>query len=823
MARRPRKRVANPPVSRRPMRSARRQRHLVPPPLERLHNLPAQLTRFIGREGEIAEIKRLLETTRLLTLTGSGGCGKTRLALQVAADSLEQFADGAWLVELAPLADPAFVPHSVAAALDVPEQPTRPMTETLANYLRTKKMLLLLDGCEHLHAACQSLTNRLLRVSDTVRILATSREALGVEGESTYRVPSLLHPDVRQTLPVPQLAEYDAIRLFVERAALAQPGFTLSERNALAIVQICQRLDGMPLAIEFAAARVRMLSVDQIAARLDDRFRLLTAGTRQVLPHQQTLRATMDWSYDLLSDPERALLRRLSVFAGGWPFEAAEAVCAGGGIEVSDILDLLTQLVDKSLVIAETHGGEARYRLLDTVRQYGDEKLRNAGEAAQVRRRHRDWFLALAEQAGSELRGPKYSIWLDRLETEHDNLRAAHEWTTAEAGGREAGLRLAASLIWFWTPRGDWREAQQWLEEGLTSSGDVAPSTRAKALAGAAHFAVWLGKDERAIALAEEGLALCRDMGDRENGALCLMWLGSVAMQQGDFERAKRFHQDSLGLCSGLEKKWVASLSLLHLGEVARYQGDYDQAIVLHERSLAMTRDAGNVPPLGSVLRHLGMDHLRRGDYGRAVEHYKQSLSLCKEVRNRWVPLECLNGLGDLACVAQQYQRAARLFGAANQLGEALGFRPNPSDQECHDQYTATTRARLGEAAFAAAWAGGQAMTLEQAIEYALSWSGSAEPAGSRRRVPRPEGEVLTAREREIAALVAGGQTNREIATTLVISERTADAHMQNILNKLGFSSRAQIAAWAAEHGLRTELGSQTARADAPHYRTQPR
>jgi non-specific serine/threonine protein kinase len=419
--------VAKRPVRKPPARPVRRQRRPVPPPLERLHNLPTQLTRFIGREGEIAEIKGLLGTTRLLTLIGSGGCGKTRLALQVAADSLEQFADGVWLAELAPLADPAFVPHSVAAALDVPEQPTRPMTETLANYLRTKKMLLLLDGCEHRHAACQSLTDHLLRASDTIRILATSREALGVEGESTYRVPSLLLRDVRQTLPVAQLAEYDVIRLFAERAALAQPGFTLSERNAPAIAQICQRLDGMPLAIEFAAARLRMLSVEQIAARLDDRFRLLTAGTRQTLPRQQTLRATMDWSYDLLSDPERAVLRRLSVFAGGWPFDTAEAVCAGGGIEAGDILDLLTQLVDKSLVIAETHGGEARYRLLETVRQYGDEKLRNAGEAAEVRRRHRDWFLALAEQAGSELRGPKRSIWLDRLETEHDNLRAAHE------------------------------------------------------------------------------------------------------------------------------------------------------------------------------------------------------------------------------------------------------------------------------------------------------------------------------------------------------------------------------------------------------------
>jgi len=532
MTGRPRKGFAKRTVRRRPARPARRQSRPVPQPLERLHNLPTQLSNFIGREAEIAGIKRLLETTRLLTLTGSGGCGKTRLALEMAASSLQQYADGVWLVELAALADPAVVPHTVAAALDVPEQPTRPLTETLANYLRTKKVLLLLDGCEHLHAACQSLTDHLLRASDTTRILATSREALGVEGESTYRVPSLLLPDVRHTLPVAQLAEYDAIRLFVERAALAQPGFTLSERNASEIAQICRRLDGMPLAIEFAAARVRMFSIEQIAARLDDRFRLLTAGTRQVLPRQQTPRAAMDWSYDLLSDPERALLRRLSVFAGGWPF-AAETVCAGDGVETADILHLLTQLVDKSLIIAETHGGEARYRLLETVRQYGDEKLRNAAEAAEVGRRHRDWFLALAEQAGSELRGPKRSIWLDRLETEHDNLRAAHEWTTAKAGGREEGLRLAASLIYFWSQRGHWSEGYRWLEEGPTSSGAVAQATLGKALAGSALFAVWLGNDARAIALAEEGVALCREVGDRGNGALCLHWLGNVAMQHG--------------------------------------------------------------------------------------------------------------------------------------------------------------------------------------------------------------------------------------------------------------------------------------------------
>src|SRR6516162_8486227 len=514
MGLRPEKRVVRKRTTKRPERRTRSQRPISPPPRSALHNLPMQLTSFVGREREIAETRRLLETTRLLTLTGPGGCGKTRLALRVAADSLEQFPDGVWLVELASLADPAFVPHTVAAALDVPEQPSRPVTDTLADYLRTKKLLLLVDNCEHLHAACQSLIDHLLRECAAVRILATSRVALGVEGESTYRVPSLRLPDSPHSLPAAQLAEYDAIRLFVDRAALAQSGFTLTERTAPAIAQICRRLDGMPLAIEFAAARVRMLSPDQIAARLDDRFRLLTAARRQILPRQQTLRATMDWSYDLLSEPEQALLRRLSVFAGGWPFEAAEAVCAGDGVAAPAILDLLTQLVDKSLVIAETHGGEARYRLLETVRQYGAEKLQGAGEAAEVRRRHRDWFVALAEQAEPELRGMRQRLWSDRLEMEHDNLRAAYEWTMTEPEGRREGLRLATALFSFWRSIGYWSEGHEWLEQGLLSSGDVAPSIRAKALANAALFAWRARKDERAIALAEEGLAVCKEVGD---------------------------------------------------------------------------------------------------------------------------------------------------------------------------------------------------------------------------------------------------------------------------------------------------------------------
>jgi non-specific serine/threonine protein kinase len=381
---------------------------------------------------------------------------------------------------------------------------------------------------------------------------------------------------------------------------------------------------------------------------------------------------------------------------------------------------------------------------------------------------------------------------------EHDNLRAAYEWTMTEPGGRQEGLRLAGALYYFWLAMGHWSEGHAWLEEGLTSDGDVAPSIRAKT----ALFRWRAGKDERAIALAEEGLAICKEVGDREFGALCLLCLSYVASNRADYERAKRFAEESLSLCAGLENKYYTCLALIDLGELARLQGDYDQAIALHEKDLAMSRERGYPVRSASALRHLGMDHLRRGAHGRAAEHFKQSLALCEEVRNRWVPMECLNGLGGLACVAQQYERAARLFGAANQLRDALGYRSKPADQECYDHHTATTRAGLGEAAFAAAWAEGQAMTLDQAIDYALASSGSVEPAQPRRRTARPDGEVLTSREREVAALVAHRQTNRQIATTLVISERTADAHVQNILNKLGFNARAQIASWTTERGL---------------------
>lgn len=422
------------------------------PPLRSLNtlpnNLPVQLTTFIGREHQMAEAKRLLATTRLLTLTGPGGTGKTRLSLQMAADVLDAFPDGVWLVELAPLSDAALVPQTVASTWSVREQPGRPLLETLSDYLRAKSLLLILDNCEHLIDACAQLAETLLRACPHLKLLPSSREALGVAGETAYRVPSLSLPDPHQPLSVESLSRYEAAQLFVDRARAVQPHFSLTAHNLSAVAQICQRLDGIPLALELAAARVKLFAVEQIALRLDDRFRLLTGGSRTALPRQQTLRALIDWSYDLLPVAERGALARLSVFAGGWTFGAAEAVIG------PEALDLLSHLVDKSLVVVDelAEAPETRYRLLETIRQYARDKLLESGEAPMVRDRHLRHYLLVAEVAEPKLEGPEMLPALNQLEAELDNIRAALEWTLDRSP--QAAVQLAARLTFFWQRRG---------------------------------------------------------------------------------------------------------------------------------------------------------------------------------------------------------------------------------------------------------------------------------------------------------------------------------------------------------------------------------
>lgn len=702
MARRPKQRIAKRRVVKRPTRRARHEGPAIPPPPRRPHNLPVQLTTFIGREQEIAEVKRLLGAARLLTLTGPGGCGKTRLALRVVADSVDQHPDGVWFVDLAPLADAAFIPSSVAAALDVPEQPTRPLTDTLADYLRTKTLLLVLDNCEHLRTACQVLADRLLRASDTARILATSREVLGVEGESTYRVPPLGLPDVHHAPSVAHLTEYDAIRLFAERAALVQPGFTITPSNAPAVLQICQRLDGMRLALEFAAARIRTLSAEQIAARLGDRFQLLTGASSMAVPRHQTLQATMDWSHDLLSKQEQALLRRLSVFAGGCTLEAAEAVCAGGGLERAEVLDLLTQLIDKSLVQVEAHEGEARYSLLETVRQYGRQRLEEAGDALVARQRHFGWYLALAERAAQELLGPNEIAWLERLEQDHDNFRAAIEWSRIEPGEEAGGLRLVVALYQFLEIRGHFAEVRQWLDDMLSRHKNATPLLRAKALNLAGHLAYSQGDPARVVALCEEALAIAQTAGDKTQTAQALHYLAHAAEGVGDYRHAAGLLERSIALHREAGSVHQLGTALHCLANTGRFgpnaQRNLEKSAALFEEALTIFRTAAYSRGTTTTLHNLGYLALHRGNHRKALALFRDSLMQAKDAGDRRA-LNCLAGLAGVAARTAP-ERAARLFGAAATLMAAAGVSLEPVNRADHDRSLAAVKAHLGERAF---------------------------------------------------------------------------------------------------------------------------
>ncbi|MGH8910086.1 MAG: BTAD domain-containing putative transcriptional regulator [Egibacteraceae bacterium] len=710
------------------------------PPGPEAGNLPAPLTSFIGRRAELAHTRRLLGTSRLVTIIGPGGAGKTRLALQTAAATADEFRDGVWLVDLAPIRDAAGVALAVAAALGVRDQPARPITATLADYLHGAHTLLVLDNCEHLIDACADLAAALLAACPAVRILATSREALAVPGELAW--------------PLPPLPEPEAVALFVDRAA-AVDGFQPSPEGAALAAQICQRLDGIPLAIELAAARLRTLSLGQIADRLDDRFRLLSQTTRGTSARQRTLQATVDWSYDLLSVQEQALFDRLSVFAASFTLDAAEAV-AGPGV---DTLGLLGRLVDKSLVArADTGEDTARYRLLETLRHYGQDRLAERGGTDQARHRHAAYYLDLAEQAAPILHGPAADptvpLWLDRLDADRAELRAALAWTFSGCGDPTGGVRLAVAAWVLWFVRGPFGEGRQLVETALGHC-ESDPTMRTALLYAAGVLAVAHADFERATTAGERCLALARRHGDDRYAALALLCLGSAAWLSGDAERGRQLLEETVAHDRRLGARRHLAISLAQLGGLTAERGDYARAAALLDESTQLARAVGDPLAIGFALgframvaqqQHdderaaaladqalaayravgfaegivqalwtLAVAAERRGEHQRAAALYLERLPLSRQLGNRRWTAVSLEGLARVAAAREQPVTAARLLGAASALRAAISAPVVASERADRDRCLADVRAALGSS-FDAAWTAGQALTIEQAL-----------------------------------------------------------------------------------------------------------
>jgi predicted ATPase/class 3 adenylate cyclase len=685
------------------------------------NNLPQQLTSFIGREHEVPEVERLLAGARLLTLFGAGGIGKTRLSLQVAADVMDDYPDGVWLVELAPLGDGSLVAQSVASVLGVKEEPGRTVVEALSKYVKKGRMLIVLDNCEHLLQPVAELARQLLQAGPQLKILATSREHLHIAGETTHLVPPLASPTQNETAKPEELVRYEAVRLFVERAEAAQPGFRLTTQNAAAVTDICTRLDGIPLAIELAAARVRALSVETIDARLGDRFRLLTGGDRTALPRQQTLRALIDWSYDLLTEGERGLLRRLAVFAGGWTLEAAEAVGTGGEISLAQVLDLLTHLTEKSLVTPEAGGG--RFRLLETVRQYAVERLDESGEAGEVRTRHLAFFLALVEKARPQLVGPGQRLWLAKLDPERENILAAHSWCDRAEGGADLGVSLVYAIKPYCFNRGQLDLGHRLTVEALARKGAQSRSTgRCKVLCDAGQYCSFMGRYREAQKHLEESLAIARELGNRDMIARVLQPLSMALLGQGLLTEARTHLEEALALAMQLGDKRELAGAINALAQIQRIQNDLEAAEPLCEQVVALARELGDREITAIGLLNLAMVLLGRGSIERARTSLLEAAKIAEETGSRPAGQSVLEVSSALSALRADWEQSARFYGAAEALMESTGMQRDPTDDAFLQPFIAKARDALGSAAFASFEQAGRALSYFEALGETHTW-----------------------------------------------------------------------------------------------------
>jgi predicted ATPase/DNA-binding CsgD family transcriptional regulator len=840
-------------------------------------NLPAEPNSFIGRERDLAELAKLLSEVRALTLSGPGGIGKTRLAVRLARDVIagaEHSANGesgpdegpgdleeAWLVELADWQGPTA--QQIANTIGIREEQGVSLAQTLAEALRSRHMLLILDTCEHQVSDCATLVQLLLARCPWLRIIATSREPLRVRGETVWRVPPLDLPpeDARGA----ELAAHEAVRLFAARAAGARPGFTLTRENTASVVRLCRTLDGIPLGIELSAARVRALSVEQIADRLRDRFQLLNSGDRTAPLRQQTLRATVDWSYELLEEQEQVLLRRLAVFSG-WNLDMAEQVCSDEVIPADAVLGLLISLIDKSLVVLDGEAaGDARYRLLDTIKQYAAERLDAAGEQSALALRHRDCILALVEETVKGMFNRGEPPWPVRLAVfrrgiaEYGNFRIALATSLAHGHAGE-GLRLCIGLRNMWLPHGDAREAATWLDRFLVlpsgESGQVSPQVRGRALAVRAEMAFDLqdydtllrcaqeslelsrasgddfpvptalrvisqaaaraGRTGEAVSYIEEAIAAAEAAGNDWEAGLTQATKAAIAVRQGKLKSAQRAYEAALDVLSN-NIRWGVAQVEYGMGTLARARGDAEMAVRHYQDALEVFSELDAWPEIARCQAGIGWIAVANGDFGQAQESLAENLRLNQAGGQRLGIARGLEAFAALAAARQQPERAARLAGAACQLREALGHGAGigPRIEEVLD----FARGRLGASAAAALFAEGREMTAEDAVGFALgsdeaapASAGAAEPAWTdparlgAAAAPRQDTRVhrtsspLTRREHEIVVLIAQGLSNREIAGELVISPATAARHVANILAKLGFTKRTQVASWATRH-----------------------